>query len=238
MDELLELLVAAGPVHDPEKKHRAITAQLRRAVEVERRLRYLVGHAQIDRDRGCWMIPLASGALWTVEPSEEGLQAAMDQEPDEHPFDQSGPEIEWAFQRACTELVMRHIDRMNDVCDEDPALRIIESFRRRFEAAFDVYMNNHDLRMPSWRPSIEPVAEPQAAFLNEGTIRVVIDGAPNVGKSFVASAVAALMSELGVEYRFTSDDGINVLEADPDAQYVEDFVQQKPVVAIFERHAN
>lgn len=50
------------------------------------------------------------------------------------------PDYEAAFQRDITNLVMRHVDRMNDVCDEDTAQDIIKSFTGKFNPLFDAYM--------------------------------------------------------------------------------------------------
>lgn len=54
---------------------------------------------------------------------------------------QDVPEFERTFQNAMTELVMRHIDRMNDVCEQDSAEAIIKSFTSQFDPIFDVYMD-------------------------------------------------------------------------------------------------
>lgn len=51
------------------------------------------------------------------------------------------PDYELRFQQAITELVMRHIDRMNDVCEQDTAENIIESFTKQFDALFEPYLN-------------------------------------------------------------------------------------------------
>lgn len=53
----------------------------------------------------------------------------------------AAPEYELRFQAGITELVMRHIDRMNDVCEEDTAEDIINSFRNGFDALFEPYLN-------------------------------------------------------------------------------------------------
>jgi hypothetical protein len=49
-------------------------------------------------------------------------------------------DYEGTFQHDVTELVMHHIDRMNDVCEQDTADRIIESFTSQFAPIFEVYM--------------------------------------------------------------------------------------------------
>jgi len=49
-------------------------------------------------------------------------------------------DYEAKFQHETTELVMRHIDRMEDVCEQDTADRIIESFTRQFDPIFKTYM--------------------------------------------------------------------------------------------------
>src|SRR6478752_5403125 len=49
------------------------------------------------------------------------------------------PEYEATFREGVTALVMRHIDRMNDICDEDPAERIIVSFIKGFDPLRDAY---------------------------------------------------------------------------------------------------
>jgi hypothetical protein len=49
------------------------------------------------------------------------------------------PAYETDFQEATTQLVMRHIDRMNDVCAEDPAERIVASFTSQFEPLLNTY---------------------------------------------------------------------------------------------------
>jgi hypothetical protein len=50
------------------------------------------------------------------------------------------PAYEVKFQEAVTELVMRHIDRMNDICEQDPAERIIQSFVSGFDPLFQAYL--------------------------------------------------------------------------------------------------
>lgn len=50
------------------------------------------------------------------------------------------PDYEAKFQSDITKLVMRHIDRMNDICEQDTAENIIKSFTQKFEAIFDPYM--------------------------------------------------------------------------------------------------
>jgi hypothetical protein len=50
-------------------------------------------------------------------------------------------DCENVFQAAITELVMRHIDRMNDVCEEDTAERIVNSFVEGFNPCFETYMD-------------------------------------------------------------------------------------------------
>ena len=49
------------------------------------------------------------------------------------------PEYERMFQHDVTKLVLDHIDRMNDVCFEDPADTIVESFTAKFRPIFDAY---------------------------------------------------------------------------------------------------
>ncbi len=49
------------------------------------------------------------------------------------------PEYEATFREGVTALVMRHIDRMNDICDQDPAERIIASFIKGFDPLRDAY---------------------------------------------------------------------------------------------------
>lgn len=50
------------------------------------------------------------------------------------------PAYEAIFREKVTDLAMRHIDRMNDICPEDPAERIVESFSAQFESIFETYM--------------------------------------------------------------------------------------------------
>lgn len=52
------------------------------------------------------------------------------------------PEYELRFQEAVTDLVMRHIDRMNDVCEEDLAVHILKSFTTQMDPIFDAYMDD------------------------------------------------------------------------------------------------
>lgn len=66
--------------------------------------------------------------------------------------EQARPEYEARFERAITDLVMRHIDRMNDPCDEDSALRILSSFTTSFSALFEPYL---DQKFPGRRQMIE-----------------------------------------------------------------------------------
>ncbi len=49
-------------------------------------------------------------------------------------------DYESTFQKDVTELVMRHIDRMNDVCEQDTADNIIASFIAQFDPLFDTYI--------------------------------------------------------------------------------------------------
>jgi hypothetical protein len=50
------------------------------------------------------------------------------------------PDYERKFRREITELVMRHIDRMGDICEQDPAEQIIKSFEKQFDPIFDEYL--------------------------------------------------------------------------------------------------
>lgn len=50
------------------------------------------------------------------------------------------PDYERKWRHEMAELVMRHIDRMNDVCAEDTAEEIIDSFTRQFDPPFDAYL--------------------------------------------------------------------------------------------------
>jgi len=48
--------------------------------------------------------------------------------------------IEAKFGSAMIDLVMSHIDRMNDICEQDTAEQIIESFITKFQPVFDEYL--------------------------------------------------------------------------------------------------
>jgi len=50
------------------------------------------------------------------------------------------PKYEADFRKKITDLVMRHIDRMNDICEQDTAEKIIGSFEIQFRPIFDAYM--------------------------------------------------------------------------------------------------
>jgi hypothetical protein len=52
------------------------------------------------------------------------------------------PEYERIFQSGITDLVMRHITRMNDICKEDPAERILDSFIDQFNPMFETYLQS------------------------------------------------------------------------------------------------
>jgi len=56
-------------------------------------------------------------------------------------------DYEREFEHACKELVMSHIDRMNDVCESDTAERIIQDFTEKFDPIFDTYMSK---KFPTW----------------------------------------------------------------------------------------
>lgn len=49
------------------------------------------------------------------------------------------PAYEIGFQQATTQLVMSHIDRMNDICPEDTADQIVASFTSKFAPILDSY---------------------------------------------------------------------------------------------------
>jgi hypothetical protein len=70
------------------------------------------------------------------------------------------PAYEAKFQREITELVMRHIDRMEDVCEQDTADRIIESFTRQFHPIFQAYL---DEKFPE-RQQVSHTQSPERPF--------------------------------------------------------------------------
>lgn len=76
------------------------------------------------------------------------------------------PDYELRFQNAITELVMRHIDRMNDVCEQDTADNIIESFTTQFDALFEPYLNE---KFPQRMAMLAAVAKRRAEALSVGT---------------------------------------------------------------------
>lgn len=51
----------------------------------------------------------------------------------------TAPDYEQAFQRAVADLVFKHVDRMNDVCPEDSAERILDSFTSQLQPLIDTY---------------------------------------------------------------------------------------------------
>lgn len=50
------------------------------------------------------------------------------------------PEYERIFQSAMADLVMRHITSMNDLCEDYPAERVLDSFIDQFDPLFETYM--------------------------------------------------------------------------------------------------
>lgn len=70
------------------------------------------------------------------------------------------PDYEAKFQHETTEMVMRHIDRMGDVCEQDTADNIIDSFTKQFDPIFSEYMQakfpNRDAMMPGKRQTNTP----------------------------------------------------------------------------------
>lgn len=83
--------------------------------------------------------------VFTQEQMESCTVRAMDANPDRFVVadiaSDAIPDYEYRFQAAITELVMRHIDRMNDICEEDQAERIIASFVAGFDVLFQPYLN-------------------------------------------------------------------------------------------------
>lgn len=80
----------------------------------------------------------------------------------------AAPDYELRFQADITALVMRHIDRMNDVCEEDTADNIIDSFRSGFDALFEPYLNE---KFPGRQEMMAEVAvrrEAATALVREG----------------------------------------------------------------------
>jgi hypothetical protein len=51
------------------------------------------------------------------------------------------PKHELEFAYSCRGLVMSHIDRMNDVCEQDTAQGIINSMTSKFRPIFDLYLS-------------------------------------------------------------------------------------------------
>ena len=51
-------------------------------------------------------------------------------------------DFELLFQTRVVDAVMSHVDRMGDICPEDPADQIIESFLAKFNPLFDEYMES------------------------------------------------------------------------------------------------
>lgn len=70
------------------------------------------------------------------------------------------PDYEAKFQHETAELVMRHIDRMGDVCEQDTADSIIDSFTKQFDPIFNEYMQakfpNRGAMMPGKRQTTMP----------------------------------------------------------------------------------
>lgn len=90
--------------------------------------------------------------LVPLEPTEEMIFAAQDlPEPrmfgavyramiNKAPEKAVLPEYESIYREKIERLVMRHVDRMGDICEQDTAEQIIESFLKGFQPIFDEYL--------------------------------------------------------------------------------------------------
>lgn len=85
------------------------------------------------------------------------------------------PDYEQAFQTKTTELVMGHIDRMNDVCEEDTADAIVASFTTAFDPILEIYF---DAKFPQRAADLAALA-----LRREASLAASDTNAPGAGRS-------------------------------------------------------